>query len=154
MWRVLLKRKNALDWNTCLISMFSEIFEIFRNFCYLQQCLSIDLLSYYEWSFASRVHKKSFKTWFSRMFLIKAWLNVKVLFTVLWNTRKAMGNNQKATHPALLSNPLIHGYHTLQLTNAAIPAMAFSPHNFKTSPTFHMEIFWIGNPTYFFSGDR
>ena len=45
---------------------------------------------------------------------------------------------------------LLHGCHTPQLQNIAIPVMVFSTHNFKVLPILHMEFFWIGNPTLFF----
>ena len=45
---------------------------------------------------------------------------------------------------------LLHGYHTLQLKNIAVPAIDFSPHNFKILPTCHMEFFWVINPNQFF----
>ena len=37
---------------------------------------------------------------------------------------------------------LLHGYHTSQLQNIAIPAIAFSPHIFKNLPTLHMVFFF------------
>ena len=62
---------------------------------------------------------------------------------------------------------ILHGYQTPQLQNFAIPptwlsfvkaskyaipAMAFSPHNFEGLPILHMEFFCIDNSTFF--GDR
>ena len=41
----------------------------------------------------------------------------------------------------------LHGYHTPEHKNIAIPAMAFSPYNFKILPISHMEFFWVSNPT-------
>ena len=38
---------------------------------------------------------------------------------------------------------LLHGCHTLQVQNVAIPA-TFSPYNFKILLTLHMKLFWIG----------
>ena len=44
---------------------------------------------------------------------------------------------------------IMYDYHIPQLKSIAIPAMAFSPHNFTILPNFHMKFFRIGNPTFF-----
>ena len=49
---------------------------------------------------------------------------------------------------------LRNDYHTSEIQNIAIPTKAFSPHNLKILTTLHIEIFWIGNPAYFFFGYR
>ena len=60
---------------------------------------------------------------------------------MLWETPRNL-----VTHFKILPS-LQHGCHTPQLQNIAIPAVAFSPHNFKILPTLHMDFFRIGNPT-------
>ena len=45
---------------------------------------------------------------------------------------------------------IMYDYHIPQLKSIAIPAMAFSPHNFTILPKFHMKFFRIGNLTFFF----
>ena len=45
---------------------------------------------------------------------------------------------------------LLHDYHTPQLKNIAIPAIAFSPRNFKSLSICHMEFFGVSNLTYIF----
>ena len=42
--------------------------------CYLNQCLSTDLFCYQECFFPISVHKKSFRTWYSQMSSVRAWL--------------------------------------------------------------------------------
>ena len=42
---------------------------------------------------------------------------------------------------------LLHGYHTPQRKDIAIPAIAFSPHNFKVLLTHQLEFFWVSNAT-------
>ena len=38
--------------------------------------------------------------------------------------------------------------------NIAIPAIVFSPANFKILPTHHMEVFWVSNPNWFLKKGR
>ena len=40
---------------------------------------------------------------------------------------------------------LLHDYHTPKLKNIFIPAIVFSPHNFKILRTCYMELFWVSN---------
>ena len=67
-----------------------------------------------------------------------------------------MGNDQKPrcsscivieTHSFKILTFFLHGYHTAQLENIAISAVAiaFPPQNFKVLPTYHMEFFWVSN---------
>ena len=83
------------------------------------------------------------------MFLIKSWLSVKI------------GKDQKLRyslcmvmviefHNFKILSSLLHGYHIPQLQSIAIPYMAFLSHNFKILPTFTMESFRIGNPSFYF----
>ena len=72
-------------------------------------------------------------------FLIKAWLSVERLFPV--KKIREMTENLGA-HPAWLLNPhnfkilafFLYGHHSPHLENIAIPAIAFSPYNFKLLP--------------------
>ena len=80
------------------------------------------------------------KLGFPEFFLIKAWLSVERLFPV--KRIREMTKNLGA-HPAWLLNPhnskilafLLYGHHSPQFENIAIPAIAFSLHNFKLLPT-------------------
>ena len=67
-----------------------------------------------------------------------------------------MGNDQKPRRSScIVTEPhyfkilsfLLHGYHFLQLKNIAIPAIAFSPHNFKILPTCQLDFWGVSNPT-------
>ena len=69
---------------------------------------------------------------------------------------KNMGNDQKPrcssciaieTHNLKILAFLLYYYHTPQLKNIAIPAIAFTPHSFKLLPICLMEFFWVINPT-------
>ena len=85
---------------------------------------------------------KVLKLGFPECFLIKAWLSVERLFPVKKKKIMEMTKNLGA-RPAWLLNPhnfkicasLLYGHHSPQLENIAIPAIAFSHHNFKLLPT-------------------
>ena len=81
---------------------------------------------------------------FPNFFKIKAWLSVEKFFPVSCNTQKNMRNEQKPKCSLCMSiEPqnfkilafFLYGYHTPQLKNIAIPAIALTPRNFKLLPT-------------------
>ena len=133
------------DWIFDLMANLLCIFDIFWVFTAVVLVL-----------FGFSAHRKSFRTWFSQIVLIKSWLSVKSLPPVQWNTQKNMGNEQKSrcssctvteSHNFKTLAFLLHGYHTSQFKNISIPDIAFSSHNSKIWPTLRMEFICIGNPT-------
>ena len=67
-----------------------------------------------------------------------------------------MGNDQKPRfssciviepHNFKILSFFLHGYHTSQLKNIAIPAIAFSPHNLKFYQTANWNFWEVSNPT-------
>ena len=69
------------------------------------------------------------------MLLIKAWLSLEKLFPNA-TLEKKMGNDQKPRCSSCINHTktwllLLHDYDSPQLKNIAIPAIAFSLHNFK-----------------------
>ena len=93
-----------------------------------------------EWCFASSALRKYFRNWFSQIFLIKAWLSVKIR-----NDQKPRYSSCMIMviefHNFKILSSVLHGYHIPQFQSIAIPAMTFSSRNFKILPTFHHGIF-------------
>ena len=86
------------------------------------------------------VHRKSFRTWVSQFFFNKS----SITCGKIVSCQKNMGNDHKPRCSSCMAiEPqnfkilafLLYGYHTPQLKSIAIPAIAFSPHNFKLLPT-------------------
>ena len=65
------------------------------------------LVKYLLWCFVASAHRRSFRTWFSQTFSIKAWLGVERLFSYfllekIWEMTRNLN-----VHPAQLLNPTI-----------------------------------------------
>ena len=86
--------------------------------------------------------RKNFRTWFSQMFLIKAWKNCeKIVCYLYFNTRKNMGNDQKPrcssciaieSHNFKILAFLLYGYHIPRLKKYCYPCYCFLTPQFQT----------------------
>ena len=147
-WLTPFRSYGTLKWGALINDLMNRT-DWLNDFC---NGLTTSLLCFFDicWVFTAVVLVKNVLfvvlTWkvlelgFPECFLIRAWLSVDGFFSF----QKNMGNDQKPRYSSCMAiEPhnfkilafLLYGYHSLQLKNIAIHAIAFSPHNFKLLPT-------------------
>ena len=101
----------------------------------------------YKWCFVSSAHREIFRTWFSQILLVKAWLNFlsNAMLQKYGKLPKTLMLIQHSYwNPDFkISLFLLHGYNTPQLKDIAMSAITFLPHNFKLLSTHQMEFLVI-----------